>query len=85
MTSNATASILLALYIVMARRIGCDVRKLSSTVQNAVLKKDGRTWTIGRRKRIFVLAARVLWRWRKKTENSHPTKEILTLAIVSGQ
>jgi methylmalonyl-CoA mutase N-terminal domain/subunit len=39
MTINATASILLALYIVTARRTGRDVRKLSGTVQNDVLKE----------------------------------------------
>jgi methylmalonyl-CoA mutase N-terminal domain/subunit len=39
MTINATASILLALYIVVARRTGLDVRKLSGTVQNDVLKE----------------------------------------------
>jgi methylmalonyl-CoA mutase, N-terminal domain len=39
MTINATASILLALYIVTARRNGRDVRKLSGTVQNDVLKE----------------------------------------------
>ena len=39
MTINATASILLALYIVTARRTGQEVRKLSGTVQNDVLKE----------------------------------------------
>src|ERR1700684_2067133 len=39
MTINATAAILLALYIVTARRTGQDVRKLSGTVQNDVLKE----------------------------------------------
>ncbi len=39
MTINATASILLALYIVTAQRTGRDVRKLSGTVQNDVLKE----------------------------------------------
>jgi methylmalonyl-CoA mutase, N-terminal domain len=41
MTINATASILLALYIAVARRQGSndDVRKLSGTVQNDVLKE----------------------------------------------
>jgi methylmalonyl-CoA mutase N-terminal domain/subunit len=39
MTINATASILLALYIVTARRTGRDVRRLSGTVQNDVLKE----------------------------------------------
>jgi methylmalonyl-CoA mutase, N-terminal domain len=39
MTINATASILLALYIVTARRTGRDARKLSGTVQNDVLKE----------------------------------------------
>src|SRR5690242_13793200 len=37
MTINATASILLALYIVVAKRAGADTRKLSGTVQNDVL------------------------------------------------
>ncbi len=39
MTINASAAILLALYIVTARRTGRDVRKLSGTVQNDVLKE----------------------------------------------
>src|SRR6202789_1077911 len=39
MTINATASILLALYIGVARRQGADLRKLSGTVQNDVLKE----------------------------------------------
>src|ERR1700751_1315545 len=38
-TINATASILLALYVAVARRQGADVRKLSGTVQNDVLKE----------------------------------------------
>jgi methylmalonyl-CoA mutase N-terminal domain/subunit len=39
MTINATASILLALYVAVARRQGRDMRKLSGTVQNDVLKE----------------------------------------------
>ncbi|ACO31762.1 methylmalonyl-CoA mutase [Acidobacterium capsulatum ATCC 51196] len=39
MTINATASILLALYVAAARRAGADTRKLSGTVQNDVLKE----------------------------------------------
>ncbi|MGH9577133.1 MAG: acyl-CoA mutase large subunit family protein, partial [Terriglobales bacterium] len=39
MTINATASILLALYVAVARRAGADVRKLSGTVQNDILKE----------------------------------------------
>jgi len=39
MTINATASILLALYIVVGRRTGRDAHKLSGTVQNDVLKE----------------------------------------------
>src|SRR5215469_9491555 len=39
MTINATASILLALYVAVARRQGADVGKLSGTVQNDVLKE----------------------------------------------
>jgi methylmalonyl-CoA mutase N-terminal domain/subunit len=39
MTINATASILLALYIAVARRNGANVRKLSGTVQNDILKE----------------------------------------------
>src|SRR6266496_4005577 len=37
MTINATASILLALYVAVAKRQGRDMRKLSGTVQNDVL------------------------------------------------
>jgi methylmalonyl-CoA mutase, N-terminal domain len=39
MTINATASILLALYVGVAKRQGADIRKLSGTVQNDVLKE----------------------------------------------
>jgi methylmalonyl-CoA mutase, N-terminal domain len=39
MTINATASILLALYIAVAKKTGAEVRKLSGTVQNDVLKE----------------------------------------------
>src|ERR1700677_3133016 len=39
MTINATGSILLALYVAVARRRGEDIRKLSGTVQNDVLKE----------------------------------------------
>jgi methylmalonyl-CoA mutase, N-terminal domain len=39
MTINATASILLALYVAAARRSGADIQKLSGTVQNDILKE----------------------------------------------
>jgi methylmalonyl-CoA mutase N-terminal domain/subunit len=39
MTINATASILLALYVAVAKRQGAEIRKLSGTVQNDVLKE----------------------------------------------
>ncbi len=39
MTINATAAILLALYVAVAKRQGSDVRKLSGTVQNDILKE----------------------------------------------
>lgn len=39
MTINATASILLALYVAVARRQRTEIRKLSGTVQNDVLKE----------------------------------------------
>jgi methylmalonyl-CoA mutase N-terminal domain/subunit len=39
MTINATAAILLALYIAVARRSGADIRRLSGTVQNDILKE----------------------------------------------
>jgi methylmalonyl-CoA mutase N-terminal domain/subunit len=39
MTINASAAILLALYIVTARRTGREVSKLSGTIQNDVLKE----------------------------------------------
>jgi methylmalonyl-CoA mutase N-terminal domain/subunit len=39
MTINATASILLAMYIVAARRGNADTKKLSGTIQNDVLKE----------------------------------------------
>jgi len=39
MTINSTAAILLALYTLVARRQGADVKKLSGTVQNDILKE----------------------------------------------
>ena len=39
MTINATASILLALYVAVAKRQGGDVRKLNGTIQNDILKE----------------------------------------------
>jgi methylmalonyl-CoA mutase N-terminal domain/subunit len=39
MTINATAAILLALYVAVARRTGADVKKLNGTVQNDILKE----------------------------------------------
>ncbi|MBI4908430.1 MAG: methylmalonyl-CoA mutase [Acidobacteria bacterium] len=39
MTINSTASILLALYVLAARRQGADTRKLNGTIQNDILKE----------------------------------------------
>jgi methylmalonyl-CoA mutase N-terminal domain/subunit len=39
MTINATAIVLLALYVAVARRQGADTRRLSGTVQNDILKE----------------------------------------------
>ena len=39
MTINSTAAILLAFYVLAARRQGADARKLSGTVQNDILKE----------------------------------------------
>ncbi len=39
MTINSTAAILLSLYVLVARAQGADVRKLSGTVQNDILKE----------------------------------------------
>jgi len=39
MTINATASILLALYVAVAKRSGADAKKLSGTIQNDILKE----------------------------------------------
>ncbi len=39
MTINSTAAILLALYILVARRQGADLHKLSGTIQNDILKE----------------------------------------------
>ena len=40
MTINATASILLALYVAAARRAGADTKKLNGTVQNDIDRKS---------------------------------------------
>jgi len=39
MTINATAAILLALYVAVAKRQGADLRRLAGTVQNDILKE----------------------------------------------
>jgi len=39
MTINATASILLGLYVAVAKRQGAEIRKLTGTVQNDILKE----------------------------------------------
>ncbi|HEY8477688.1 MAG TPA: methylmalonyl-CoA mutase family protein, partial [Chloroflexota bacterium] len=39
MTINATAAILLAMYVAVAKRQGADLRQLSGTVQNDILKE----------------------------------------------
>jgi len=39
MTINPTAWILLAMYVAMARRRGCDLNRLSGTIQNDILKE----------------------------------------------
>ncbi len=39
MTINATAAILLCMYVAVARKQGADVRKISGTVQNDILKE----------------------------------------------
>jgi methylmalonyl-CoA mutase N-terminal domain/subunit len=39
MTINATASILLALYVAVARRTGAEVKRLNGTIQNDILKE----------------------------------------------
>ncbi|HEX4065682.1 MAG TPA: methylmalonyl-CoA mutase family protein [Acidobacteriaceae bacterium] len=39
MTINATAGILLALYVAVARRSGVDIARLSGTIQNDILKE----------------------------------------------
>jgi methylmalonyl-CoA mutase, N-terminal domain len=39
MTINATASILLSLYIAVAKSQGADIHRLSGTVQNDILKE----------------------------------------------
>ncbi len=39
MTINATAPILLAMYIALAKKQGADLKQLSGTVQNDILKE----------------------------------------------
>jgi methylmalonyl-CoA mutase N-terminal domain/subunit len=39
MTINSTAAILLSLYVLVARRQGANIRKLSGTIQNDILKE----------------------------------------------
>ena len=39
MTINATASILLAMYIALAKKQGADLKEISGTIQNDILKE----------------------------------------------
>jgi methylmalonyl-CoA mutase N-terminal domain/subunit len=39
MTINATASVLLSMYIALAKRQGADLKKISGTIQNDILKE----------------------------------------------
>ncbi|WP_316746623.1 methylmalonyl-CoA mutase [Pedobacter gandavensis] len=39
MTINATASVLLAMYIALAKKQGADIRQISGTIQNDILKE----------------------------------------------
>jgi methylmalonyl-CoA mutase N-terminal domain/subunit len=39
MTINAPAAMLLAMYIIVAQKQGCDLKKISGTVQNDILKE----------------------------------------------
>jgi methylmalonyl-CoA mutase N-terminal domain/subunit len=39
MTINATAAILLAMYVTMAKKQGADLKKLGGTIQNDILKE----------------------------------------------
>src|SRR5437868_2496121 len=39
MTINSTAAVLLALYVLVAREQGADIRKLNGTIQNDILKE----------------------------------------------
>src|SRR3954470_21608110 len=39
MTINSTASILLAMYIALAKKQGADIKKISGTIQNDILKE----------------------------------------------
>src|SRR6202161_778740 len=39
MTINSTASILLGMYIALARKQGADIKKISGTIQNDILKE----------------------------------------------
>src|SRR5437899_2233880 len=63
MTINATASILLALYVAVAKRQGADIRKLSGTVQNDVLKEyiDRGTYVYPPEQAMRVTTTRFAW------------------------
>ncbi|GAC1411669.1 MAG: methylmalonyl-CoA mutase family protein [Candidatus Velthaea sp.] len=38
-TINATAAVLLAMYVALAKKQGCDLRRISGTIQNDILKE----------------------------------------------
>jgi methylmalonyl-CoA mutase N-terminal domain/subunit len=83
MTINSTASILLALYVAAARRSGADIRKLSGTVQNDILKeyiaRGTYIYPVGHAMRIitdmFAWAAREVPEWNTISISGYHMRE----------
>ena len=89
MTINATAAILLALYVAAARRAGVDARRLTGTVQNDILKEYIARWTYIYPVRhamrlvtdIFAWAAKELPEWNTISISGYHMREAGSTAV----
>ncbi|HWD97984.1 MAG TPA: methylmalonyl-CoA mutase family protein, partial [Bryobacteraceae bacterium] len=70
MTINATAAILLAYYVLVAREQGADTRKLSGTIQNDILKEyiARGTWIFPPRPAMRIITDLFAWAVREIPE-----------------
>ena len=89
MTINSTAAILLAFYVLVARGQGADLRKLSGTVQNDILKEyvARGTWIYPPRQamrlvtNLFAWAGRELPQWNTISISGYHIREAGSTAV----